>query len=275
MSQKQMANLFDRDSDTVGLHIRNIYEEGELQKAATTEDFPVVQLEGKRKVKRSISFFNLDVIISVGYRVKSKRGTDFRIWATRTLRDHILKGYTINERRLKAEVARLSELQDAVTLMGRILTENNVTGEEAQGLLKVITDYSLALQLLDQYDDQQLRLHGTTETSRFTLTCDAAMNAILEMKATMGDLAGGLFGLEKDKGLESAIGAVYQTFGSRDVYPSTEEKAAHLLYFVVKNHAFVDGNKRIAAFLFIWYLDANELLYRADGGKRLADRWLL
>ena len=226
-------------------------------------------------MKRSISFFNLEVIISVGYRVKSKRGTDFRIWATRTLRDHILKGYTVNERRLKAEVARLSELQDAVTLMGRILTENNVTGEEAQGLLKVITDYSLALQLLDQYDHQQLRLHGTTETSRFTLTCDAAMNAILEMKATMGDLAGGLFGLEKDKGLESAIGAVYQTFGSRDVYPSTEEKAAHLLYFVVKNHAFVDGNKRIAAFLFIWYLDANELLYRADGGKRLADNALV
>ncbi len=275
LSQKQMAELFDRDSDTVGLHIRNIYEEDELQKTVTTEDFSVVQLEGKRKVKRSISFFNLDVIISVGYRVKSKRGTDFRIWATQVLREHILKGYTINERRLQAEVKRLHELEDAVNLMGRILSEKNVSGEEAQGLLKVITDYSLALQLLDQYDHQQLRLHGTTETCRFKLTCDAAMGAITEMKESMGACAGGLFGLEKDKGLESAIGAIYQTFASRDLYPSIEEKAAHLLYFVVKNHAFVDGNKRIAAFLFIWYLDANRLLYRSDGGKRLADNALV
>ncbi len=275
LSQKQMAELFDRDSDTVGLHIRNIYEEEELQKTVTTEDFSVVQLEGKRKVKRSISFFNLDVVISVGYRVKSKRGTEFRIWATQVLREHILKGYTLNERRLQAEVKRLHELEDAVNLMGRVLSEKNVSGEEAQGLLKVITDYSLALQLLDQYDHQQLRLHGTTETCRFKLTCDAAMGAITEMKESMGTWAGGLFGLEKDKGLESAIGAIYQTFAGRDLYPSIEEKAAHLLYFVVKNHAFVDGNKRIAAFLFIWYLDANRLLYRSDGGKRLADNALV
>lgn len=275
LSQRQMSQLFDKDTDTIGLHIRNAYKENELEESSTTEEYSVVQREGKREVTRNIRFYNLDVIISVGYRVRSKRGTEFRIWATQVLRDHILQGYTLNEKRLKAEVARLSELQNAVDVMGRILSEKTVSGDEAKGLLKVITDYSLALRLLDQYDHQQLRLHGTTEAARFELTYAAAMDAVSRMKDTMGDLAGGLFGREQDKGLESAIGAVYQTFGGRDVYPSIEEKAAHLLYFVVKNHAFVDGNKRIAAFLFIWYLDANGILYRADGGKRLADNALV
>jgi len=275
LSQQMMADLFSTSKQNISHHVQGIYGDQELSKEATVKSYLTVRQEGTREVRREIEFFNLDVIIAVGYRVNSKRGTDFRIWATQTLRDHILKGYTINERRLKAEVARLSELQDAVALMGRILAEKSVSSEEAQGLLKVITDYSLALQLLDQYDHQQLRLHGTTETSRFKLTCAAAMDAIAEMKESMGDLAGGLFGLEKDKGLESAAGAIYQTFGGRDLYPSVEEKAAHLLYFVVKNHAFVDGNKRIAAFLFIWYLDANRLLYRSDGGKRLADNALV
>ena len=159
--------------------------------------------------------------------------------------------------------------------MGRIVSEKALTGVEAEGLLKVIADYSLALRLLDQYDHQQLRLHGTTGLGRFLLTSAAARDAIAQMAATMGPLADGLFGREKDQGLDSAIGAVYQTFGGRDLYPSIEEKAAHLLYFVVKNHAFVDGNKRIGAFLFIWFLDANGLLYRKDGTKRLADNALV
>ncbi len=275
LSQKQMAKLFDKDTDTIGLHIRNAYKENELDEPSTTEEYSVVQREGNRRVTRNIRFYNLDVIISVGYRVKSTRGTEFRIWATQVLRDHILQGYTLNENRLRAEVARLSELQNAVDVMGRILAEKSVSGDEAQGLLKVIADYSLALRLLDQYDHQQLRLHGTTETARFELTYEAATDAIMRMQATMGELAGSLFGREKDKGLASAIGAICQTFGGHDVYPSIEEKAAHLLYFVIKNHAFVDGNKRIAAFLFIWYLDANGILYRADGGKRLADNALV
>jgi len=172
-------------------------------------------------------------------------------------------------------VGRLSELQAAVDVMGRIITEKAITGVEAEALLRVIADYSLALRLLDQYDHQQLRLHGTTGVGRFELTYAAAMPAIARMGETMGSAAAGLFGLEKDKGLESALGAIYQTFGGRDLYPSVEEKAAHLLYFVVKNHAFVDGNKRIGAFLFIWFLDANGLLYRKDGSKRLADNALV
>ncbi len=275
LSQAQMAELFGKDADTVGVHIRNAYRERELKKPATSEDFSVVRQEGRRQVTRKIRFYNLDVIISVGYRVHSRRGTEFRMWATRVLREHILQGYTLNEQRLRAEVARLASLRDAVDVMGRILEEKDVTGDEAKGLLGVIKDYSLALRLLDQYDHERLRLHGTTETARFKLTYEAARSVIARMAETLGSEAGGLFGREKDKGLAAAIGAIYQTQDGRDLYPSLEEKAAHLLYFVVKNHAFVDGNKRIGAFLFIWFLDANGLLYRADGTKRLADNALV
>lgn len=275
LSQKQMSALFDKDTDTIGLHIRNVFEDGELGEPATTEKCSVVQNEGGRPVRRPVLFYNLDVIISVGYRVKSQRGTQFRIWATQVLKDHILQGYTLNERRLQAQVSRLKELQHAVDLMGRIISERTVTGVEADGLLKVISGYSLALRLLDQYDRQQLRLHATTEIGRFILTYDVAVSAIARMAQNIGPQANSLVGREKDGGLESAIGAIYQTFGGHDLYPSIEEKAAHLLYFVVKNHAFVDGNKRIGAFLFIWFLDANGLLYREDGAKRLADNALV
>jgi prophage maintenance system killer protein len=275
LTQKQMSVLFGKDSDTIGLHIRNAYREGELESAVTTEESSVVQKEGGRAVRRNVLFYNLDVIISVGYRVKSNRGTQFRVWATGILKEHLLKGYTLNEQRLRQENIRLRELQAAVDVMGRIITEKAITGTEAEGLLRVVTDYSLALRLLDQYDHQQLRLHGTTGVGRFVLTYEAALPAIERMAETMGPAAAGLFGREKDKGLESAIGAIYQTFGGHDLYPSVEEKAAHLLYFVIKNHAFVDGNKRIGAFLFIWFLDTNGLLYRKDGSKRLADNALV
>jgi prophage maintenance system killer protein len=207
--------------------------------------------------------------------VNSRRGTEFRIWATQVLKDHILKGFTLNEKRLQARVERLIELQSAVDLMGRVISEKPVSGTEAEGLLGVITDYSLALHLLDQYDNRQLQLHGTTVTGRFVLTYEGAIGAIARMAGTMGLATGSLFGREKDNGLASAVGAVYQTFDGQDLYPSIEEKAAHLLYFVVKNHAFVDGNKRIGAFLFLWFLDANGLLYRKDGTKRLADNALV
>ena len=268
----QMAILFGRDRTVIVRHIRNIYATKELSQTATCAKIAQVAADGKI---RKMDTYNLDMIISVGYRVNSKKGTQFRIWATQVLQEHILQGYTINEKRLREENRRLLEFSNAIDVMGRILTDKSVSGDEAQGLLKVITDYSLALRLLDQYDHQQLRRHSTTDTACFALTYETAMDAIARMQHTMGALTGGLFGREKDKGLSAAIGAVNQTFGGRDVYPSIEEKAAHLLYFVVKNHAFVDGNKRIAAFLFIWYLDANRILYRGDGGKRLADNALV
>ena len=264
----QMGKLFGRDRSVVLRHIRNIYKSNELDPNSTCAKNAQVAADGK---VRAMDLYNLDVIIGVGYRVNSRRGTEFRMWATSVLREHILKGYTLNEKRLQEKVERLQELQAAVDVMARIISGKELSGIETDGLLRVITGYSLALRLLDQYDHQQLRLHGTTETGRFVLTCEAARTAI----ARLAQEAGGLFGREKDKGLESAIGAVYQAFNGRDLYPSLEEKAAHLLYFVVKNHAFVDGNKRIGAFLFIWFLDSNGLLYRADGTKRLADNALV
>ncbi len=269
LSQKDMTVLFSTERSVITKHLNNIFNSNELEKQSNVQKMHIAGSD------KPVAFYSLDAVISVGYRVNSRRGTEFRIWATGVLKDHILKGYSLNEKRLREQNARLRELQAAVDVMGRILLEKAVTGAEAEGLLKVITDYSLALRLLDQYDHQQLRLHGTTETGRFVLTCDAARGAITRMTGSMGPLAGGLFGREKDKGLESAIGAIYQTFGGRDLYPSIEEKAAHLLYFVIKNHAFVDGNKRIGAFLFIWFLNANGLLYRKDGGKRLADNALV
>jgi prophage maintenance system killer protein len=275
LTQKQMGELFGKDSDTIGLHVRNIFREKELDEHSTTEESSVVQKEGARKVARKLRSYNLDVIISVGYRVKSQRGTQFRIWATNVLRQHLVQGYTLNERRLEAAVSRLRELQAAVDVIGRVLSKRVVTGIEAEGLLAVIANYSLALRLLDQYDHQELRLRETTQEARFVLTVEAAREAIARMVETIGREAGSLFAREKDKGLESAIGAVYQTFDGRDLYPSVEEKAAHLLYFVVKNHAFVDGNKRIAASLFLWFLDANGILYRQDGSKRLPDNALV
>jgi prophage maintenance system killer protein len=269
LSQKQMVDLFATERSVITKHLNNIFRSGELQKESNVQKMHIAGSD------KPVAFYSLDAILSVGYRVNSRRGTDFRVWATSVLRDHILKGYTLNEKRLQAQVARLSELQAAVDVMGRIISGKQLTGGEADGLLRVIAGYSLALRLLDEYDHQQLRLHATTETGRFVLSCAAARTAIARMAKTMGSLAGGLFGQEKDNGLESAIGAVYQTFEGRDLYPSIEEKAAHLLYFVVKNHAFVDGNKRIGAFLFIWFLDANGLLYRKDGSKRLADNALV
>lgn len=268
LAQKEMATLFATDRSVVTKHLNNIFHSGELQRESNVQK---MHIPGSDK---PVAFYSLDAILSVGYRVNSRQGTEFRIWATSVLREHLLRGYTLNEKRLKAQATRLSELQAAVDVMGRILSEKTVSGTESEGLLRVITDYSLALRLLDQYDHQQLRLHGTTELACFVLTYEAAMPAIARMAQTMGPAAG-LFGREKDKGLASAIGAIYQTFDGRDLYPSVEEKAAHLLYFVVKNHAFADGNKRIGAFLFIWFLDANGQLYRKDGSKRLADNALV
>jgi prophage maintenance system killer protein len=275
LNLNQIAILFKRDKSVISRHLRDIYITGELERGPTVAKNATVQNEGGRKVIRQVEYYSLDAIISVGYRVNSKRGTEFRIWATQVLKDHLIKGYTLNEQRLKGQVNRLRELQGAVDLMGRVLSARAVTGPEAEGLLKVISDYSLALRLLDEYDHQRLRLHATMGTGRFIMTYEAAMRAIGKMAEGMDRKDGALFGREKDKGLASALGAVYQTFDGRDLYPSVEEKAAHVLYFVVKNHAFVDGNKRIGAFLFIWFLDANGLLYRNDTTKRLADNALV
>ncbi len=266
LNQRQMAVLFDRDTDTIGLHLRNIFNDGELDEVATTEESSVVQMEGDRRVRRSVRFYNLDAIISVGYRINSKRGTQFRIWATRVLRDHILKGYTVNETRLR-------DLNQAVRLISGIVERRDLSGDEATALLRVVGEYSRALELLDDYDHQRVRAPQTSGATAYMMDHDEAMHVVGQLRQRFG--GSDIFGVEKDAGLKSALGAVMQTADGRDVYPSLEEKAAHLLYFLVKNHAFIDGNKRIAAALFLWFLERNGVLYSTGGAQLISDAALV
>jgi prophage maintenance system killer protein len=273
LSQKLMADLFEKDTDTIGLHIKNIYEEEELHEDATTEVFSVIQQEGKRKVKRDVKFYNLDVILSVGYRVSSKRGTAFRIWANQVLKDYLVKGYSLNEKKLRDKTEQFEALKKTVALITNVTAAQALTGDEATGLLKVITDYTYALDVLDRYDHQVLEIEATSPKELFQLSYPAAMQAIQGLKDKFGGST--LFGNQKDDSFQGSLAAIYQTFGGTDLYPSVEEKAANLLYFVIKNHSFSDGNKRIAAFLFVWFLEKNGILYRPDGSKKIADNALV
>jgi len=266
LSQRQMSVLFDKDTDTIGLHIRNVFREGELEEASTTEESSVVQDEGGRKIRRRVRFYNLDVIISVGYRVRSRRGTQFRIWATNILRDHLLKGYTLNEKRLK-------ELNKAVRLIADVADRKALSGDEATALLRVVADYSYALDLLDDYDHERVHAGETTVAAVMPVSYEEAVRAIGRLRCQFN--AGDVFGLEKDDSLRGSLANIMQTFDGNDLYPSLEEKAAQLLYFLVKNHSFVDGNKRIGAALFLWFLEKNGVLYGADGFKRIADNALV
>lgn len=266
LSQKQMSELFEKDNDTIGLHLKNIYNSGELAEERTTEDYSVVQTEGKRRVKRKVKFYNLDAIISVGYRVNSKRGTQFRIWATNVLKEHLIRGYSVNQNRLK-------ELKQTIQILTRASQTKELENEEAQGLFSVLSDFALALDILDDYDHQRLTHDKTHENVIYEIQYKEAILAVRALKEKFG--GSGLFGNEKDESFKSSIAAINQTFDGKDLYKSVEEKAANLLYFVVKNHSFSDGNKRIAAWLFIWYLEKNKLLYRGDGTKRIADNALV
>lgn len=273
LSQKQMAELFDKDSDTIGLHLRNVYKSGELEEFSTTEKNSVVRQEGKRKVKRQIKFYNLDAIISVGYRVNSKRGVLFRKWATQLLKDYLIKGYAINQQRLEKQVGQLNELKETLKILGNALEYKELTNDESRGLLKIISDYSYALEILDQYDYQTLKIENTSGKEVYQLTYEEAIKQIELVKKTYGNSK--LFGHEKDDSFKSSIATIYQTFDEVDLYPSIEEKAANLLYFIVKNHSFSDGNKRIAAFLFLYFLEKNGLLFSETGEKRIADNALV
>ncbi len=273
LSQKQMAQLFDMDTDTVGLHLKNIYKSGELDEVSTTEESSVVQLEGKRTVKRNIKLYNLDAIISVGYRVNSKHGIQFRIWANKILKEYLIKGFSINEKRLTQHNEQLKELQDSVKILGNILENKSLSKDESVGLLKIISDYAYALDILDQYDYQNLEIKDTSGKERYQLTYEEAMKQIMLVKKAHGN--SDLFGHEKDESFQSSVATIYQTFDGPDLYPSIEEKAANLLYFITKNHSFSDGNKRIAAFLFLYFLERNGILFDKNGNKRIADNTLV
>ncbi len=272
LNQKQMAELFQKDLRTVNEHIYNVYQEKELQKSTTIRKSRIVQKEGKREVTRNIEFYNLDVIISVGYRIKSKQGTQFRIWATNVLRKHLVDGYTINEKRLKIEQHKYQELQKSISLLGNVTKLSSIS-DDARGLIQIITEYTKALDILDDFDHKKLLVPKGTKKAKFELSYDEARKVIEAMKKKFKD--SDLVGQEKDKSFKSSIGAIYQTFGKKDVYPTVEEKAAHLLYFVTKNHSFVDGNKRIAAALFVCFLQKNGIILRKNGEKRIDNNTLV
>jgi prophage maintenance system killer protein len=273
LTQKQMSQLFDKDSDTIGLHLKNIYQSGELEEYATTEDSSVVQQEGIRQVQRKIKLYNLDAIISVGYRVNSKRGIQFRIWASRIIKEFLLKGFVIDNNRLIQQNNQLKELQASVKILGDSLKFKTLTNDESIGLLKIISQYAYALDILDQYDYQSLEITNTSGKEIYQLTYDEAMTQIRLAKRIHGN--SDLFGHEKDESFKSSVSTIYQTFDGQDLYPSIEEKAANLLYFITKNHSFSDGNKRIAAFLFLYFLEKNGILFDRKGNKRIADNTLV
>lgn len=270
LSRMQIAELLQTKPQNISLHIGNIYREQELDANSTRKDFFLVQTEGKREVSRRIQLYNLDVIISVGYRVKSKRATQFRIWANKVLKEYIIKGYAINQ---NARIEQLEELKQTIAIMSNVIAAHQVTKDEAIGLLRVISDYTYALDTLDRYDFQQLEISNVTTLESFRATYENAMEALRTLKRRFGESA--LFANEKDESFKSTLGAIYQTFGGEELYPSVEEKAANLLYLVVKNHSFSDGNKRIAAFLFLWFLENNGILYRKDGTRLLDNNTLV
>ena len=265
LTTSQMAILFEREESNIRRHVINVFKEGELEKENNVHFLHV------NGVKKPVPFYNLDVIISVGYRVKSQRGVQLRKWANSILKEYLIKGYVINNH---IKVERYNELKDVVRLMSRALSfQEKATETEYSGLFNVITDYVYALDTLDRYDYQTLAVESTTKQEMFRATYENAMSAIGALKDKFGGSQ--WFANEKDDSFRSSIGQIYQTFAGEDLYPSVEEKAAMLLYLVVKNHSFSDGNKRIAAMLFLWFMEKNGILYGEVGSKRIADNTLV
>ena len=269
LSQAQMAELFQKDRTVIGRHISNIYKEHELERETTCANFAHMGKEADQTYQTTL--YNLDVVISVGYRVKSQRGTQFRIWANKVLNDYLVKGYAVNKALTEQ---RYSELKQLVAVLGRtVKSQEALTSKDALDLIEVVSNYTYALDILGRYDYQQLSIEQTTSEEKFHATYEGAMNVIRELKAKFGGSK--WFANEKDDSFKSSIGQIYQTFDGHDLYPSVEEKAAMLLYLVTKNHSFTDGNKRIAATLFLWFMAENGILYNPDGTKRIADNTLV
>lgn len=272
LTQAQMAELFEMDLRTINYHIKQVYKTAELSQNRTIRKIEIVQTEGNREVKRDIEHYNLDMIISVGYRVNSKRGTQFRIWATKHLREYLLKGYLINEKRLKEnEELKLKELQQAVGLMQQALEVKRLEGYEKE-LLNIITDYANTWLTFYQFDAGILKIDGNKRTTKY-LDYDQVKKAVTRFKQRLlkNEEASDLFGAEVSEKFLSLLGNIGQTYGGKEVYPTLDEKAAHLLYFAVKNHPFVDGNKRIGALLFILFLVENNYLVNKKGERKIND----
>ena len=257
LNLSQIANLFNKDKSVISRHLKNIYQEGELDKNSTVANFATVQNENKRLIKRSILYYNLDTIISIGYRVNSKQGTLFRQWATKLLKAHLIEGFTLNEKRLKEKQNEIKVLHDGIKILSRVIKSK--TDYNQYDFLK---QFNHGLQLLDDYDHDLLDQVGYHKNKIYFPEYTAYKEMINKMRSNSTSL---IFGIEKDGGFKSAIAQIGQEFESGEIYPSLEEKAAMLLYFIVKNHAFIDGNKRIAAACFLFFLEKNHVLNGEDG----------
>ena len=269
LTQKQIAELFGTKRPAITKHLKNIYASEELDENSTCSILEHMGNDGKQTY--STKYYNLDVILSVGYRVNSKNATRFRQWANKVLKQYLIKGYAVNERMRKEQIGELRQL---VGMLGRtIQNQPLLSNDETNALFEVVTDYTYALDTLDNYDYERLTINKTTKEEPFHATYENAMEAINGLREKFGGSV--LFGNEKDDSFKSSIGQIYQTFGGEELYPSVEEKAAMLLYLVTKNHSFSDGNKRIAATLFLWFLNNNHILYYPDGSKRIADSTLV
>jgi len=274
LSQKQMAELFGKGTNTINEHIKNVYKEGELEEDSTIRKFRIVQKEGVREVEREISFYTLDVIISVGYRVKSKEGTKFRIWANSILKDYLIKGYALNKEKLQQK--KLDELNATIELIKSNIDNHELTLAESKGFVEIVSNYARSWALLQGYDEQSLIDVTRSIEEKFSLGYDEAKEAIELFKETLmkkGE-ATKLFGQEKAGEFKGNLLNIYQTFGGDELLPSLEQKAANLLYYVIKGHPFNDGNKRIGAYLFILFLDKNQALYKANGELKINDNAL-
>ncbi|MCA8829666.1 virulence protein RhuM/Fic/DOC family protein [Hymenobacter pini] len=267
LTQAQMAELFGRERSVITKHLRTVFQTGELDEESNVQKMHIAFSD------KPVTYYNLDVIISVGYRVNSRQGTQFRQWATQVLRQYLVQGFVLNEKRLRENARQLTELKRLLRLQGELLENQELTPDQTTALLRVLSDYARALDVLDQYDHQRLRITATSPDTPFELTYEAALQAVDGLRQQFGGSV--LFGREKDESFQSSVRTIYQSFDGVELYPSVEEKAAHLLYFVVKNHSFSDGNKRIAAFLFVWFMDKNHCLYKPDGSRRLADNALV
>ena len=274
LSQKQMAELFSKSRVTVTEHIRNVFKEKELIKASVCRKF---RHSGKDGKSYEVQYYNLDVIISVGYRVKSKRGTQFRQWATQRLKDHLVKGYTLNEKRLQQVVQNMQQLEQAVKLIQQSGNSGELSAIETKGLLEIITNYTHSFILLNQFDSNSLPEEKLNENISYEIQFDEAIAAINELKKLLikKKEASSLFGNRKDESFDGILKSVIQTFDGQYLYKSIEEQAAHLLYFVIKNHPFTDGNKRIGAFLFVWFLEKNKHRFKKSGELKINDNALV
>lgn len=274
LNQLQMSELFETSTDNIGLHLKNIYKEKELEENSTTEDFSVVRQEGNRQVKRNIKHYNLDAVISLGYRVNSQKATKFRQWATSVLKNYIQYGYALNKEKLQQQ--KLAELNKTIQLIQQGLESKELSTQEAKGFVQIISNYAKSWALLQGYDEQSLQEIAQTTEQKFILDLQEAKAAIKELKTTL--IAKGeateLFGQEKASEFKGNLLNIYQSFGGEELLPSIEQKAANLLYYVIKGHPFNDGNKRIGAYLFVLFLHKNGVLYKSNGESKINDNAL-